>query len=143
MKVLFICCANAGRSQVAKACFKSLSGLGCASAGIAVDETVAQMKVPSKKLKDVMNQSSLAYIRRELGADVGEKERKQLVPEMIENADLTVVIAEKEHWPSYLKEGGKVVFWNIPDPVRMADDAANEVFRDIHRRVEQLVAEIG
>lgn len=101
------------------------------------------MKVSNKKLKDVTNQSSVAYIRRELGVDVGEKERQQLVPEMIESADLTVVIAEKEHWPSYLKEGGKVVFWSVPDPIRMAERAANEVFREVHRRVEQLVADIG
>ena len=62
---------------------------------IAVDERVAQMKVSNKKLKDVTNQSSVAYIRRELGVDVGEKERQQLVPEMIESADLTVVIPKK------------------------------------------------
>lgn len=143
MKVLFICYANVGRSQVAEACFKSLSRHDCASAGIAVDERIAQMKVPSKKLKDTAIQHSLKYIGRELRVDVSEKERRQLAPKMIDTADLVIVMAEKGQWPAYLIEGGKVVFWDIPDPGRMADGPADEVYREVRRRVGQLVAEIG
>ncbi len=124
MKVLFICNSNVGRSQVAEACFKALSKHNCASAGIAVDEMVAQMKVPSKKLKHVSVRHSVNYIGREFGVDVGENERQQLVPELIDRTELVIVIAEKERWPSYLKEGGKVVFWDIADPVRMTDELA-------------------
>lgn len=62
---------------------------------------------------------------------------------MIDAADLVVVIAEKERWPGYLKEGGKILFWNIQDPAGMADDLADVVYRDVQRRVELLVAEIG
>lgn len=107
MKVLFICYANVGRSQVAEACFKTLSQHDSHSAGIAVNERIAQMKLPSKRLKHAAIQHSVQYIKRELGIDVGEKERQQLVPEMIDTADLAVVIAEKERWPGYLNEGDK------------------------------------
>jgi protein-tyrosine-phosphatase len=100
------------------------------------------MKLASKKLKDNPNQSSVQYIRRELGVDIGEKERRQLVPEMIDAADIVVVIVEKERWPMYLEEGNKVVFWDIQDPVSMADDLAEQVFRQVQRRVEQLVAKM-
>ena len=143
MKVLFICYANVGRSQVAEACFRTLSRHECASVGVAVDERIGQMKLPSKKLKHNAIQHSVDYIRRELGIDVGEKERQQLLPEMIESAELAVVIAERERWPSYLKEGRKGVFWDIADPARMGDDAADEVYREVQRRVARLVAEIG
>ena len=143
MKVLFICYANVGRSQVAEASFRALSRHECASAGIAVDERIGQMKLPSKKLKHTAVQHSVAYIRRELDIDLGEKERQQLLPEMIAGAELAVVIAERERWPSYLKEGGKVVFWDIADPARMRDDAADEVYREVQCRVARLVAEIG
>ena len=143
MKVLFICYANVGRSQVAEACFKSRSQHDCDSAGLAVDERIAQMKLPSKKLKHTAIQHSVRYIKRELGLDVGEKERRQLVPEMIDAADLAIVIAEKERWPSYLKESRKVVFWDIQDPVGMNDESADEVYRQVQHRVAQLVAEIG
>lgn len=138
MKVLFICYANVGRSQVAEACFKTLSQHDSHSAGIAVNERIAQMKLPDKKLKHAATQHSVEYIKREFGSDVSEKERQQLVPEMIDTADLAIVIAE-----SYLKEGDKVMFWDIPDPVGMAGGAADEIYRQVQRRVELLVAEIG
>jgi len=143
MKVLFICYANVGRSQVAQTYFDTLSKHHSDSAGIAVNERIAAMKLPSRKLKDCLNQSSVEYVRRELGIDIAEKERRQLVPEMIDNADIAIVIAEKERWPDYLKQGGKVLFWDIPDPAGMADDFADDVFRQVQLRVEQLVAEIG
>jgi protein-tyrosine-phosphatase len=62
---------------------------------------------------------------------------------MVEKSDLAIVIAEKERWPDYLKEGDKVLFWDIQDPAGMADDLADDVYRQVRRRVEQLVAEIG
>jgi protein-tyrosine-phosphatase len=55
MKVLFVCYANVGRSQVAEACFKTLSQHECDSAGIAVNERIAAMKLASKRLKDYPN----------------------------------------------------------------------------------------
>jgi protein-tyrosine-phosphatase len=143
MKVLFICYANVGRSQVAHAYFETLSKHDSESAGIAVNERLAAMKLASKKLKDNPSQSSLRYIRRELGRDISEKEKQQLIPEMITTADLVVVIAEKERWPGYLKECNKILFWDIQDPVGMADESADDVYRQVQRRVEQLVAEIG
>ena len=142
MKVLFICNANVGRSQVAHAYFDTLSKHDSDSAGIAVDE-IAAMTFASKKHKDNPTQRSVQYMRREFGVDIGEKEKQQLVPEMLVTADLAIVIAEKESWPGYLKEGGKVLFWDIQDPVTMADDFAENVYRQVQRRVERLVAEIG
>ncbi len=143
MNVLFICYANVGRSQVAQACFKTLSRHDSHSAGIGVSERIAQMHCPSKKLKDNTIQHSVEYIKRELGIDVGEKERQQLVPEMIDAADLAIVIAEKERWPGYLTEGDKVMFWDIPDPAHMTNDGADKVYKEVQLRVAQLVAEIG
>jgi protein-tyrosine-phosphatase len=142
MKVLFICYANVGRSQVAHAYFDTLSKHDSDSAGIAVDE-IAAMKLASKKHKDNPTQRSVQYIRREFGVDIGEKEKQQLVPEMLVTADLAIVIAEKERWPGYLKEGGNVLFWDIQDPATMADDFAEDVYRQVQRSVEQVVAEIG
>jgi len=143
MKVIFICFANIARSQIAEACFKTLSRHHCSSAGIAVNDSISRSNLPSRKLKDAPIQRPIKYIKREFGADIGEKERQQLVPEMIGTADIVIVIAEKERWPDYLKEGGKVVFWDLPDPFGQADDLAEELYKQVRQRVEQLVAEIG
>ena len=107
MKVLFVCYANVGRSQVAQAYFTTLSQHASDSAGIAVNELIVQRNLPSRKLKDVLDQRSVGYIGREFGVDVSERERQQLVPAMLDEADRVIVIAEKERWPGYLQEGGK------------------------------------
>jgi protein-tyrosine-phosphatase len=128
---------------VAQAYFSKLSQHDSDSAGIAVNELIVKGNLSSRKLKDIPTQRSVEYIRREFGVDISEKERQQLMPAKIDNADLVIAIAEKERWPRYLKEGGKVVFWDIPDAVGQADDFAYDVFRQVQRRVEQLVKEIG
>ena len=143
MKVLFVCYANVGRSQVAQACFTTLARHASDSAGIAVNELIVQRNLASRKLKDVRDQRSVGYIGREFGIDVSERERQQLVPAMLDEADRVIVIAEKERWPDYLQEGGKVVFWDIPDAVGQPDEIAYDIFRQVQRRVERLVAEIG
>ena len=62
---------------------------------------------------------------------------------MIDTADIAVVIAEKKRWPDYLKECGKVMFWDIPDPFGQTDAFAEDVYKQVRQRVEQLVTEIG
>jgi protein-tyrosine-phosphatase len=84
MKILFVCYANVGRSQVAQAYFTKLSRHESDSAGIAVNELIVQRRVASRKLKDVLDQRSVGYIRREFGMDVSERERQQLVPAMLD-----------------------------------------------------------
>jgi protein-tyrosine-phosphatase len=143
MKVLFVCYANVGRSQVAQAYFTTLSQHDSDSAGIAVDELIAKGNLASRKIKDLPTRRAAEYIRRAFGVDVSERERQQLTPAMIDAADLAIVIAERERWPAYLQEGGKVVFWDIPDAVGQTDDFAYDVFGQVQRRVERLVEEIG
>jgi arsenate reductase (thioredoxin) len=143
MKVLFICYANVGRSQVAQAYFNQLSQHDSDSAGIAVNELIAKGNLASSKLKDMPTQRPVEYIRREFGVSISEKERQQLTPAMLDTAALVIVIAEKERWPGYLQEGGKVVFWDIPDAVGQSDDFAYGVYRQVQQRVERLVEEIG
>ena len=144
MKILFVCHANVGRSQVAQVYFDKLSRHTSDSAGIAVDELIARLNLRGRKLKDVTNQAAeyiRECIRNEFGVDIADKERQQLTPAMVDEADLIVVIAEKERWPNYLKEGGKVVFWDIPDGVGQDDAFVYNVFTQVRRRVEQLVEE--
>ena len=143
MKVLFVCHANVGRSQVAQVYFDKLSKHESDSAGMGVDENVAKLALPSRKLRDIPTQRSVVYIQREFGVDASENESTQLTLEMIDEADRVIIINEKERWLDYVKEGGKVVHWDIPDSLGMEDDSAFDVYRQIRERVEELVREIG
>ncbi len=53
LKVLFVCLANVGRSQVARPCFDQLSKYDTDSAGIGVDGQLARRTLSSMKLKDL------------------------------------------------------------------------------------------
>ena len=143
MKVLFVCQANIGRSQVAQTYFDQLSSHESSGAGMAVDEITANGNWPSKKIKDVPNQRSAEYIKREFGVDIADRERRQLTPQLMDEADMVIVINEKTSWPDYVTEGGKVVFWDIQDGLGRGDEAINQIFRQVRQKVEALVQEIG
>ena len=141
MKVLFVCKANVGRSQVAQVRFEQLSKHESYCAGIGVAESVAQR--PSSKLKDIRNLRPVEYIKTKLGVDVSDRDRLQLTPGMIDEMDLAIIIHDKAEWPDYLHEGGKVVFWDVPDTPGMDDEAAGKLWDQVQLRVEELVREIG
>jgi protein-tyrosine-phosphatase len=145
MRVLFVCENNIGRSQVAQACFDKLSRHEGDSAGVGVDAQVASRNLPNRKVKHGSSRRSVAYIKKEFGLDISEKDRQQLAPDVIDRADMVIVIVGKHLWPDYLKEkeGGKVVFWDIVDTVGVDDVIAADTFIVVHRRVEGLVEEIG
>ena len=94
------------------------------------------MKLHSRKLQDNLNQRSVEFIRREFSVDIAEKEMQQLTSEMIETSG-------ENRWPDYLREGGKVMFWDIPDPFGQTDAFADDVDKQVRQRVEQLVTDIG
>ena len=141
MKVLFVCKANVGRSQVAQVRFEQLSNHESYCAGIGVAEQVAQR--PSSKLKDIPNLRAVEYVKTKLGVDLSERDRRQLTPGMIDDMDLSIIIHDKAEWPDYLKEDGKVVFWDIPDTPGMDDEAAGKLWDQVQLRVKELVQEIG
>ena len=141
MKVLFVCKANVGRSQVAQVRFEQLSKHESYCAGIGVAESVAQR--PSSKLKDIRNLRPVEYIKTRLGVDHSERDRLRLTPEMIDDMDLAIIIHDKAEWPDYLKEGANVVFWDIPDTPGLDDESAGKLWDQVQLRVEELVREIG
>jgi len=141
MKVLFVCKANVGRSQVAQVRFEQLSKHESYCAGIGVAESVAQR--PSSKLKDIRNLRPVEYIKTRLRVDHSERDRLQLTPEMIDDMDLAIIIHDKAEWPDYLKEGANVVFWDIPDTPGLDDESAGKLWDQVQLRVEELVREIG
>jgi protein-tyrosine-phosphatase len=142
MKVLFVCKANVGRSQVAQAMFEGLSSHEATSAGAEADRVFAKDPRQSRQLKDGAARHSLPYMR-ERGVNIGERVRKQLTPQMVEEADKVVVIMPKVDWPDYLLASEKAVMWDLPDPVDMTPEGAWLIFDKVGERVQALVKEIG
>jgi len=113
MYVLYVCNANVGRSQVAQVYFNQLSSHESSGAGMAVDEIKARLHLLSNKIPDVPVQRPVDYIRWEFDVDISERERRQLTPQMMDEAELVEIINEKDMWPDCVNERDKVVFWDI------------------------------
>ena len=143
MKILFVCYANAGRSQVAEELFNQLSQHKAESAGTRVDKLLTERNPATGMVKHATGgQSVIAYMGSE-SIDVSENTRSQLTPKMVDEADKVVVITSKESWPKYLMESEKVTFWDIPNAVGMTPEATRVVYDQVKQRVKDLVDEIG
>ncbi|HKZ34057.1 MAG TPA: low molecular weight phosphatase family protein [Candidatus Nanoarchaeia archaeon] len=137
MKVLFICRANVGRSQMAEALFNKYSKNHKAkSAGTHVEEkeghTIGE-KETANFVCEVMNEE---------GIDVRKNKRKQLTPKMVEEANKVVIITDKKDWPDYLKKSDKVIYWNLQDAKDTDYDFHIKTRDWIKKRVRKLLKEI-
>jgi len=139
MKVLFLCVANQERSQVARALFNELSSHESEAAGTRADLIIERTNPPSRMLKDAAS-NGVQYMKAQ-GVDISESLRKQLTEDMVRAADKVIVMAQRDTWPDYLAESGKVTIWDLPAPISLGAEAAWAVYDEIKRRVEELVQE--
>ncbi len=77
----------------------------------------------------------------ELGHDLSKNTRKQLTPEMVNNADKIIVMTEKENLPDYI-DMSKVVFWEIDDAKDKSLEFHLKIRDQIKKLVEKLVIEL-
>ncbi|MDO8537812.1 MAG: arsenate reductase ArsC [archaeon] len=134
MKILFVCRANIGRSQIAEAFFNKLSKKHKAiSAGAQVDEDNGKVLIEPKVIEPM----------KEIGFDISKNKQKQVTQKMIKEADKIICMAKKEELPDYLKKSNKLIFWKVEN-AKGKDYAFHCKIRDqIKKKVEELVKEIG
>ena len=133
MKVLFICRANVGRSQMATAFFNKLSTKHHAvGAGTHVGDN-----------EGLLLQELVIKCMAELGYDLSKETRKQLTPQIAHEADKIVFMNEKEDVPPYLSDSPKVMFWEVEDAKGTSYDFHVKIRDQIKGLVEKLVREIG
>ena len=145
MKVLFVCRANLGRSQIASAFFDQLSQHTSESAGTIVAMIGGEGRTVLQRVEgDPEENPTLAMlmdIMNEEGRGISSGIQTQLSPELVNAADRVMVMAQKDSWPDYLVEGEKVTFWEIEDPLKVTKETAQLVVDQA--KVEELVREIG
>jgi len=136
MKVLFVCRANAVRSQMGEAFYNSLSGTNDAkSAGVEPEHSIMKddPRLPPLPLQ-AMN---------EVGIDLTEARRKKITEAMVDEADAVIVVLRDTEFPlpAYLEHSPKLVRWDdIPDP-KGTDIETHRVVRDaVKKKVMDLLA---
>lgn len=128
-KILFVCRANIGRSQIAEVLARRelAPDFATASAGTYTlgrdGESREGLTIGS--FGDAVG--PLLEVCLEEGFDISNSRIKQLTSGMVDNSDIVVSMAEIDTEPAYLKESPKLIRWNIVDPKGMSTDDTREI----------------
>lgn len=126
-EVLFVCVQNSGRSQMAAALTRKLSGdrVHVRSAGSQPGERILP---------------EVAFVLAEIGLDVTEEFPKPLTDDVVRAADAVVTMGCGDACPLY--PGKRYLDWNLDDPSELDLDDVRRVRDDIQDRVESLLSEL-
>ena len=138
-KVLFVCNANAARSQMAQGFYNHYSGSQNAdSAGLNPEKkwgeapTLSDFETMSRK------PARSSETMQEVGIDITGHKRQLLTADKLGDYDLIVNLAEKSQTPDWLR-GDNIIWWDVADP-RNESVEKNRIARDeIEQRVKQLL----
>ena len=125
-KVLFVCVENAGRSQMAEAFAKAY--------GNARIEAISAGTMPGKEVNPVAVQVML-----EKGIDLLPNKPKLVTNQMVQGADMIIVMgcSAEGFCPAPLLN--KVVDWQIEDPKGKPIEKVREIRDEIERKVRTLL----
>ena len=138
-KVLFVCNANAARSQMAQGFYNHYSrSQNADSAGLNPEKkwdeapTLSDFEAMSHK------PAKSSETMQEVGIDITGHKRQLLTVDKLGDYDLIVNLAEKSQTPDWLR-GDNVIWWNVTDP-RNESVEKNRIARDeIEQRVKSLL----
>jgi protein-tyrosine-phosphatase len=128
-KVLFVCVENAGRSQMAEA-FANEYGKDKV-------EALSAGTMPANEVNPVVLQVML-----EKGFDLSKNKPKLITGQMVQEADMIIVMgcSAQGFYPAPLLN--KVVDWGIEDPKDKPTENVRGIRDEIERKVRMLLNEI-
>jgi protein-tyrosine-phosphatase len=130
MKALFVCVENSGRSQMAEAFAKTY--------GKSKVEATSAGTMPANEVNPVVVQ-----VMREKGIDLSANRPKLVTSQMVQEADMIIVMgcSAEGFCPAPLLN--KVVDWGIEDPKGKPIEKVREIRDKIEERVKKLINEIS
>lgn len=128
-KVLFVCVENAGRSQMAEAFAKHY--------GKNKVEAESAGTMPSSEVNP-----RVVQVMREKGIDLSGNKPKLVTGQMVQKADMIIVMgcSAEGFCPDPLLN--KVIDWGIEDPKGKSIEKVREIREEIERRVKKLIEEL-
>jgi arsenate reductase (thioredoxin) len=119
-RVLFVCVANAGRSQMAQALYERRGG-----------EARSAGSMPADELDE-----SVVEVLEEVGIDISGRKPKAIERDSVEWADLVVTMGCGDACP--VLPGKEYLDWNLPDPAGLCLEEVRELRAVIEQRVASL-----
>ena len=127
--ILFVCVANAGRSQMAESIFNqmNLAGFRAISAGAN----------PAKEINPLV-----VTALREIGIDASASKPKQITPKMIAEANRIITMGCEASGFCPAKFLPKTEDWHIEDPSDQPYEEIRSICETIIQRVQTLVRDL-
>lgn len=127
-KLLFVCVENSGRSQMAEAFAKTYceGKLEAVSAGT----------MPGKEVNPIVVQ-----VMRERGIDLSANKPKLITNQMIQDADMVIVMGCSAQGFCPAPMLNKVIDWEIEDPKGKPIEKVREIRDEIEKRIGTLLDE--
>jgi len=113
MKILFVCWANVGRSQMAASFYNHLTHTKDA------DSAGTDVEMPDETLGDRRKRRGGTFVieaMAEEGIDISSNVKTQLTQEMLEKYDQVISMADAQYTPSWLSSSPRYISWVIEDP---------------------------
>ena len=138
MKVLFICKGNWFRSQVAEAIYNQITGTHDAvSAGTYVgapDEPEGQI------LSDLFPDPVFFEAMESHGLYLRNHKTKKLTPEMLQDANVVISMAQEPYIPDFLSKDPRVVWRNVEDYSVVTKELAERTYDTLTRLIKGIIA---
>jgi len=127
-KILFVCVENAGRSQMAEAFAKAY--------GTTKIEAASAGTMPSNEVNPIV-----VRVMQEKGIDLSVNKPKLITNQMVQEAEMMIVMgcSAEGFCPAPLLN--KVVDWGIEDPKGKPIEKVREIRDEIERKVKALINE--
>ena len=144
MKILFICRGNVARSQMAESIFNKMAEnkYVATSAGTKVFNKEGESR-DGRLLKDTLGAENVITSMLLIGTDVNNNARTQLTPELLEECNKAIIMAEPETIPDYLKECNKTIYWEVEDPKGMDLENTTKIREQIEVLVLKLLSSLN
>jgi protein-tyrosine-phosphatase len=138
MKIITICRANVGRSQILAGLLeKMFPHHTVISAGTKVISSSTGESRHGTRLEETKGAEKVIEVLKEEGIDWSGKVRTQLSSEMLSDVDLAIIMSEPEHIPEFLKNHPKMIYWEIAD----LKETPIEFHRDIRDKLKKTIDE--
>ncbi len=135
-KVLFICRGNVGRSQMASELFNSINTTKSDSAG-------TNPKFPELTVGEIPKAKNAFVVMQELGLDITQNTRRRITPEILDDYDIAICMAEPDTMPDFLTHSPKLEMWSITDPADMDLADTRQIRDQIFAKVKELSAKLA
>jgi protein-tyrosine-phosphatase len=129
-KILFVCVENAGRSQMAEAFAREYGG--------GKVEALSTGTMPSNEVNP-----DVVKAMQEKGVDMSRNRPKLITGQMVQGADVIIVMGCSAQGFCPAPMFNKVTEWNLEDPKGKPIEKVREIRDEIEKRVKMLIGEVG